>query len=156
MVIAIDMDGTIADLYSVADWLPRLRAQDATAYRDAAPLVDAGELRHALAYARATRGVQVEFVTWGSRGDTTPAFECATEDAKRDWLDRNGFTYDALRYAPHGTPKSTLVSGPGVLIDDEDGNRREWEDSHMGRAFDPTDICRRIIALADKVRASRP
>ena len=33
-MICFDMDGTIADLYAVPGWLEKLRAEDATPYRD--------------------------------------------------------------------------------------------------------------------------
>ena len=37
--IWFDMDGTIADLYGVENWLEMLRNEDATPYRNARPLV---------------------------------------------------------------------------------------------------------------------
>ena len=33
-----DMDGTIADLYNVPNWLDKLRAEDTSPYREAEPL----------------------------------------------------------------------------------------------------------------------
>ena len=39
-MICFDMDGTIADLYNVPNWLPKLRAEDASPYEDAAPIYD--------------------------------------------------------------------------------------------------------------------
>ena len=33
--IVFDMDGTIADLYGVENWLPKLRAYDPTPYQTA-------------------------------------------------------------------------------------------------------------------------
>ena len=33
-----DMDGTIADLYNVPNWLDKLRAEDTSPYREAKPL----------------------------------------------------------------------------------------------------------------------
>ena len=38
MTIWFDMDGTIADLYGVENWLPMLRASDPTPYLTAKPL----------------------------------------------------------------------------------------------------------------------
>lgn len=35
-----DMDGTIANLYSVPDWLEKLRAEDPSPYLDADPMCD--------------------------------------------------------------------------------------------------------------------
>ncbi len=39
-MICFDMDGTIADLYNVPNWLERLQAEDATPYLEAKPLWD--------------------------------------------------------------------------------------------------------------------
>ena len=39
MKIWLDMDGTIANLYAVENWLPKLRAFDPDPYRHAEPLV---------------------------------------------------------------------------------------------------------------------
>ena len=39
-MIIFDMDGTIADLYSVNNWLDKLRAFDVTPYKNAKPLYD--------------------------------------------------------------------------------------------------------------------
>ena len=37
-ILVWDMDGTIADLYGVENWLPMLRAYDPTPYRTAKPI----------------------------------------------------------------------------------------------------------------------
>ena len=39
MRIWFDMDGTLADLYSVENWLPRLRAYDPAPYAEAKPML---------------------------------------------------------------------------------------------------------------------
>ena len=40
MTIYLDMDGTIADLYGVEDWLKKLRAEDSSPYEEAEPMCD--------------------------------------------------------------------------------------------------------------------
>lgn len=37
-MICFDMDGTLANLYAVADWLPKLRAYNSEPYLKAAPM----------------------------------------------------------------------------------------------------------------------
>ena len=39
-MICWDMDGTIASLYGVDNWLSKLRAEDTSPYEDAAPMWD--------------------------------------------------------------------------------------------------------------------
>ena len=43
--IYFDMDGTIANLYGVIDWLPKLHNSDASPYMEAKPLVEVGEFQ---------------------------------------------------------------------------------------------------------------
>lgn len=40
MKIIWDMDGTIADLYNVPNWLQKVRTYDVTPYAEAAPMWD--------------------------------------------------------------------------------------------------------------------
>ena len=40
MTIYFDMDGTIADLYGVEDWLDKLKNEDASPYAEATPLLN--------------------------------------------------------------------------------------------------------------------
>ena len=48
MTIWFDMDGTIADLYAVENWLPMLRAYDPAPYTLAKPLVHMATLARLL------------------------------------------------------------------------------------------------------------
>lgn len=48
MTIYFDMDGTIANLYGVENWLEKLRACDASPYEEAEPLIDLAQLARLL------------------------------------------------------------------------------------------------------------
>ena len=48
MTIWFDMDGTIADLYAVENWLPMLRASDPTPYAMAKPMLRLSALAYML------------------------------------------------------------------------------------------------------------
>ena len=61
--IVFDMDGTIADLYGVENWLPKLRAYDPTPYQTAEPLVDMAELA-CLLRSLQNCGINVAVMTW--------------------------------------------------------------------------------------------
>jgi len=141
MRIWFDMDGTIADLYAVENWLPKLRAHDATPYTDAAPLVRLCSLAKILN--RLTReGVVIGIVSWLSK-DPDPAYGEAVTDAKRAWLAKHlpSVKWDEIVIVPYGTPKSEAVGiGPAdILFDDEAPNRAEWEDAG-GWGIDPADM----------------
>ena len=61
--IYFDMDGTIAELYEVQDWLPKLRAEDASPYAEAEPKVDLRELAKTLKELK-KKGYTVGVITW--------------------------------------------------------------------------------------------
>ena len=63
MTIYFDMDGTIANLYGVDNWLPKLRNEDATPYTDAAPMVDTAKLQLLLAILQ-NRGYKIGIISW--------------------------------------------------------------------------------------------
>lgn len=137
--ICFDMDGTIADLYAVEDWLPKLRAFDPSPYADASPMWDMDELAEVLNALRAN-GVVITVITWLSK-ESTPEYNAMVREAKREWLDRYNFPYDHFHGVKYGATKADSVRrylGEGasaMLIDDNAKVRKGW---HMGEAIDPT------------------
>lgn len=67
--IYFDMDGTIADLYGVDGWLDKLRAFDATPYRDAKPLIKLNVLAKML-HQLQKRGYKIGVISWLSKTST--------------------------------------------------------------------------------------
>lgn len=123
-VINFDMDGTIADLYAVENWLPKLRAYDPSPYREAAPCVRLSSLAYYLNKAR-RNGWTVNIISWLSK-DPNPDYGAAVTAAKIDWLKRHlpSVDFDNIFIVPYGTPKETIASG--FLFDDEKPNRDAW------------------------------
>lgn len=62
-MLCFDMDGTIADLYAVPNWLEKLRKGDPSPFQDAAPMWDMKALRNALLNA-INKGWEVRVITW--------------------------------------------------------------------------------------------
>ena len=145
MVIALDMDGTLAGLYDVPNWLERLHHEDATPYEVAEPLCNMEALAHVLKLARA-EGHKVEIVSWNCKGDISPEYRRQVRKAKVHWLKQHGLLdeVDAVHVVKHGIPKSKVASGQGVLFDDETANRQEWSSSGRGIAFDAVNLVARI------------
>ena len=130
MKIWFDMDGTIADLYGVKDWLPMLINSDPTPYAVAAPLVHMATLARMLNRAQAA-GHEIGVISWLSKSSTAEYDEAVTK-AKREWLARHlpSVKWDAVLIVAYGTNKKTATGG-GVLFDDEERNRSEWgEDAY--------------------------
>lgn len=141
MRIWFDMDGTIADLYAVEDWLPKLRAYDPSPYAEAAPLLRLCSFARVLN--RLSReGVRIGIVSWLSK-DPDPAYGEAVTAAKMEWLKKHlpSVKWDEIVIVPYGTPKSEAVNlqSHDVLFDDEENNIIEWEEAG-GWGFDPAVI----------------
>lgn len=139
--ICFDMDGTIADLYGVDNWLAKLIDNDPSPYRDARPLVNMARLAKALHKAQ-RNGYSIKIVSWLSK-NSNPAYDKAVASAKRKWLASHlpSVEWNAIEIVAYGTPKSTI--GNGVLFDDEEPNRKEW-----GRgAYEPQKIWEVLAAV---------
>ena len=148
MVVALDLDGTIADLYGVEGWLDALLAEDVRPYLEAAPLVEVGGLNRAIA-ALHRAGHSVHVISWNCGGNPSWEYRLAVGAAKREWLARVGIQgLDSVRVVAHGTPKQSVIEGAGVLFDDEERNRAAWEASGKGRAYDATRLVERLAAIA--------
>lgn len=136
MKIWFDMDGTITDLYGVKDWLPQLIAEDPSPYEVAKPMVNLALLARLLNRAQA-EGHEIGVITWTSKGGSY-SYHQAVALAKRAWLKAHlpSVQWDTIEIMEYGTPKQ-LVCGSGILFDDEEGNRANW---NCGSAYEPDRI----------------
>lgn len=127
--IIFDMDGTIADLYSVENWLPKLRAEDPSPYLEAKPLVRLSLLARKLNKLQ-RKGYKLGVVSWGSKV-SSPEYLEAVRTAKEKWLAQHlrSVSFDSIVICPYGTPKSSVCpfyNDSAILFDDEENNRNEW------------------------------
>lgn len=143
--IYFDMDGTIANLYGVENWLDYLINSDPTPYRVAKPLVNMNVLARTLNILKA-KGYTIGIVSWLSKSGTQEYNEIVTE-TKKKWLKNhlNSVQFDEINIVKYGTPKSTVcnITG-GILFDDEKRNRDEWN----GTAYDVNEILTVLKRLA--------
>lgn len=133
--INFDMDGTIADFYNVENWLDYLLREKIKPYRVAKPLVNMRQLGKEIRRLQGL-GYSVGIISWGSKGARNAYFQ-KIQRAKLEWLYNHlgSVTFDRVSIVPYGTPKSTL--GGGILFDDEERNRDEWEAAGVAnRAYD--------------------
>lgn len=137
MTIYFDMDGTIADLYGVENWLDYLLSNDATPYKVAKPLINLNSLARILNN-KQRKGVKIGVISWLSKNGSQDYNELVTR-AKIEWLKKHlhSVTFDEIHIVKYGTPKAQFKKNRAdVLFDDECGNRTEWGEN----AFDVNDI----------------
>ena len=142
--IYFDMDGTIANLYGVDNWLTKLRAEDESPYTDAEPLLRLSQLARLLNQLQ-LKGYIIGVVSWLSKNGTEAYNEKVTR-AKLEWLKEHlrSVNFDEIIITEYGTPKEEIVNFPnGILFDDELKNRENWK----GQAFDETKILEVLKAL---------
>lgn len=135
--IYFDMDGTIANLYGVENWLDYLIASDPYPYKAAKPMVNMSRLARLLNRLQA-EGYHIGVVTWLCRGGDEK-YDNAVTLAKAQWLDRHlpSVHWNEVKIVPYGTPKQTVVDvADGILFDDEAPNRENW----TGTAYDVGNI----------------
>lgn len=146
-MICFDMDGTIADLYKVLNWLRYLLNFDPYPYREANPIWDMEELASVLNQLR-NSGIEVRIITWLAK-DSTPEYDREVRQAKKEWLKEQGFPFDHFHCVSYGATKADSVrkylaeGETAILIDDNATVRQGW---HLGDTIDPT-ACNIIEAL---------
>lgn len=136
--IYFDMDGTIADLYGVENWLPMLRAEDATPYRIAKPLINITELNVLCGLLR-RQGYEIGVISWLSK-ESSKEYKKVVRAAKREWLKKYfPACGNEIHLVQYGTPKHSIVKAKGaILFDDEYKNGISWE-RNGGEWINPTE-----------------
>ena len=135
--IFFDMDGTIADLYGVENWLDYLIAADALPYEVAKPLIRLNALARVLNRLQ-NQGYKIGIISWLAKNSSAEYDEKVTK-AKQDWLAKHlkSVHFDEINIVAYGTPKQNFAkTANDILFDDEERNRNEW----TGKAFDVNNI----------------
>ena len=144
MTIYFDMDGTIANLYGVENWLEFLENSNPYPYRAAEPMYDFRKLARLLNKLQAN-GYEIGIVSWLSKTGTANYNE-AIRKAKKKWLAQHlpSVCRDEIHFVKYGTPKQFVVRDrTGILFDDEERNRNAW----WGEAFEPSEIFEILMSL---------
>lgn len=137
ITINFDMDGTIADLYGVKDWLYYLENEMTFPYENAAPLLRFSALARRL-NALQKNGYNIAIISWLSKSGSDEYNEAVAE-VKRKWLAKHlpSVKWDRITIIPYGTPKENYCDSLfDILFDDEEKNRNNWS----GIALDEKDI----------------
>lgn len=142
--IYFDMDGTIANLYGVENWLNSLIAKETTPYEKAKPLLYLSLLARLLNNLQ-RKGYKIGIISWLAK-NSNAEYDEAVKIAKLNWLKTHlaSVQFDEIHIVPYGTPKESFSkSEMDILFDDEKPNRENW----TGKAFNEKMIIEILKAL---------
>lgn len=148
--LVLDMDGTIADLYGVENWLQKVDNFDVSPFEQAKPLVDTTSLNFLLALLQDC-GWRIVITSWLSK-TSNPAYDIAVRNAKLAWLDYYGIIYDEIHILKYGTTKANATRRYGryqVLVDDNEKVLKGW---HLGHTINASkdDILEGLMELLNE------
>lgn len=143
--IYFDMDGTIADLYGVENWLENILQRNIRPYKEAKTLVRMASLARLLNKLQ-RQGYIIGIVSWLAKNSTQEYNERIVQ-AKVNWLHKHlpSVQWNEVHIVDYGTPKEEVVKyNTGILFDDEEQNRNNW----TGIAYDEKNIIEILKGLA--------
>ena len=131
--IWFDMDGTIADLYGVENWLEDLRAEIPRPYKVAKANVNLSLLARYLNKLRAN-GYKIGVISWTSM-KSSREYKEEVAAAKIHWLINHlpSVWFDEVNIVPYGTEKNIFNKGRDLLFDDDIRVREKW----TGESYPP-------------------
>lgn len=139
-LLVFDMDGTIADLYGVENWLAYLKSENTLPYEIAKPMYDMEEMREVLCELK-KHGYIIGVTTWLSK-NSTKEYKKAITEVKQAWLEKYSFPYDCFHAVQYGTckryptsPRKIYCNGnyyplQQILFDDNEEVRKDWKKWH--------------------------
>lgn len=142
--IWFDMDGTIANLYGVDNWLDKLVAYDPSPYVEAEVMLNMSHLARLLNKLQ-QKGYKLGIISWLAKCPTAEYDELVGA-AKVKWLERHlpSVSWDEIKIVKYGTPKEWFMETKAdILFDDEKPNRDRW----TGFAYEPEMIIKVLKAL---------
>ena len=137
MRICFDMDGTIANLYGVENWLDCLIAEDVKPYREAETMLNMNSLARKLNKLQ-KMGNEIVIISWLSKCGSDEYNEAVTA-TKKAWLKKHlgSVKFDEMNIVKYGTPKQIFCQSENdILFDDEKQNRDNW----TGKAYNVHNI----------------
>ena len=145
MRICFDMDGTLANLYSIENWLDKLINNDASPYKEATTLVNMNSLARILNRLQ-KKGFEIGIISWLAK-NSNAQYDNKVIEAKKAWLKKHlkSVRFDFINIVAYGTDKNIVMTNAhDILFDDEKPNRDNWR----GIAYDANNIIETLRGLA--------
>lgn len=150
MIIYFDLDGTLAALYEVPNWVDKLHAESTEPYSEAAVIhPELPCLLDNLKAAGATLGV----ISWSAMCGSNK-YAKRVKAAKLEWCKRHfGEVFSEFHVIKYGTPKSKAAKHRNaILVDDNAKVRTSWENSKAANAEMPTIDASDTIAMIESLK----
>ena len=131
------MDGTIANLYGVENWLEYLIAEDVKPYAEAEVMLNMNSLARILNKLQ-KQGNEIVVVSWLSKSGS-PEYDKAVTEAKKAWLKKHlgSVKFNEINIVRYGFNKNNFCKSENdILFDDEEKNRNDW----TGKAYNVNNI----------------
>ena len=148
--IYFDMDGTLANLYGVDDWLEKLEGGDTSPYKEAEVMLNMQALAHRLNRLQ-KNGYTIGVISWLSKSGTN-AYNAEVARVKTEWLAKHlgSVKFDEVHLVKFGRKKSKCAKvKDGILFDDNEKVRKEWiRHNPNGWAFAEKDILQILEELS--------
>ena len=133
-ILVFDMDGTIADLYGVDNWLDDLQNERTRPYEKCKPIYNEEVMNKLIASLKEV-GYKIVITTWLAM-NSTKEYKREVRKAKLNWLEKINFDYDEIHLVQYGTTKADCTRKykgiEQILVDDNEEIRNGW---HLGRTI---------------------
>lgn len=136
--VYFDMDGTIANLYAVDEWLENIHNEVENMYKNLEPMVDMNLLQTICKDLQMV-GYKIGIITWLPPGRKEYREKIAKE--KREWLARYMPIVEEIHIQEYMTPKQTAITtitGRMILVDDNEEVRNKWNTPVQRKSIDAT------------------
>ena len=136
--IYFDMDGTIADLYGVENWLENLRTEKVEPYAKAKPLMDSELIENI------KENYNLKVLTWTAK-NSTEQYHQQVATIKRKWIEKHfSNLFSDIIVLPYGTNKADFLAKGDILIDDDYNNLKACRNKNK-RAILPKTFVNRVL-----------
>lgn len=147
MKIFFDMDGTIANLYKVENWLDFLIAENPKPYKEAKVMLNMNSFAKLLNKIQ-EKGIKIGILSWLSKNGSDEYNKKVTK-VKKSWLKKHlkSVLFDSIDIVKYGTEKSLFITSRNdILFDDEEQNRNNW----TGKAYDEKNILENLKKILNE------
>lgn len=134
--IYFDLDGTVYDLYSVENWLEKLRSEIASVFSEGDFIGDYNSFK-TVCEKLVSVGVQFEVITWLPM-QASSEYELECTEVKREWVKKFMPFVSEFTAQSYGIPKQNAIKKRAktmYLLDDNKEVCEMWKTDKMRKAI---------------------